>query len=241
MSRVTTALAPQQYRFSVAASLLLLLGACGPFGARGLQAQVSIAARVGVHRVSTARPDRFLIQQPSGYRMESAQGEAPALSIELGMWSAPSRGWLVEVLASRNRSWRGRTVVPPPAFSTVTVFVNGRMALRTRPDRALGAELVVGPSVVFHAGTGESELSRPADPGMNLGVRGWLRLLRHVVLNIAVQDMIFLSTYWRAWDTTYHGGGLPDTVPAGTALRSEPAVLIGFSWSGVPESRLTVR
>jgi hypothetical protein len=165
-------------------------------------------------------------------RMETSRGNVPALGVEAGTWLRRGPGIFVELMGSRNTRWRGFTPLPIPDFHTTTLFLSGRMVLRSGGSRVVSAEAYAGPTVVLHVGSGQSELTRAVDPGVNAGIRARVRFLKTLSVELGLQNTTYVSTYARAWTAAFTGalGSFDASLPPGTRLRSENAWLIGVSW-----------
>ncbi len=145
-------------------------------------AQFEVSAGYGLTHRQNDRPRRTLTDSVTD--LTDAPGEASTFWLRGSYWFAGK----VAVEASGTYMWdtsfSGGGLVPLPAFQTNTTYLDGRLIYAPfGREVGLGLELGLGPALIFHGGTGSSELARQTDVGFSFS--GAIRI--HVTGGLGVQ------------------------------------------------------
>jgi hypothetical protein len=190
--------------------------------------QVGLIVQGGIHSSRLDRPERIYAAGGS-FDLQGAEGEASTLGLRGERWLSARIGIDAGVAWSRNRSWQGSTsIFPPPSFITHLVFTSATLRLRlTRPAAPLGLMVGVGPSVIFHGGTGTSQLQRQTDLGGVLMAGVQIRVSPRLGVRLDAQEYLFSSRFAES----YRPPLLDNPVqPAGSRFRQELVLLMGLSY-----------
>lgn len=190
-----------------------------------LPAQIELGFRAGIHFDRVERPDRFLRREM--LEMNATAGEARTLGLRGGYRFGG--GWLVLLDLSRswNTAWHGHTRLPPPDFTNNTTYVSPRLLYGARLSDRLALDAGLGPALLVSGGTGESNLTRDANPGAALELSPRWRLGRTVDLELSGNLFVFRPEYTREYPPQFVGDA---TRPAGPEWQQDVHVMVGVRW-----------